>query len=294
MRRNLIFLRTQHYIALAAALCITALLYWGVNTIPPKKASPATVAADAPHSHAIPGGTSVEAASLEDIAAASRKTLPVHAVQSLETLEHNINNLHDSAAMVPIMEEISKLWQEHKQFSMAGFMKARAAHLAHSEKKLNFAGQFFLDIMHQDGEPAVHMWEAQQAVSCFNEALEINPNNDTTKLALASGYIDGTGEVMKGVGILRGITAEHPDHIPANLMLGRMSIQSGQFDKAVTRFETVLKKEPANREALYFLAEAYKGKGDKQKEIALFEQCKKVVNNPAFSKDVDEYINTFK
>jgi len=98
---------------------------------------------------------------------------------------------------------------------------------------------------------------------------------------------------MKGVGVLRELTAKDPNHIPANLMLGKMSIQSGQFDKAILRFETVLKQEPKNKEALYFLAEAYKGKGDKKKAIELFEQCKNIVNNPSFSKDIDEYIKTF-
>lgn len=207
--------------------------------------------------------------------------------------EQQIKVLKDSTAMVPLLEEQAKLWQEHKQLPAAGFMRARAAHLAHSEKKLNFAGQFFLDLLHNGPSPSVQMWEAQQAIACFDAALAINPDNDTTKLALASGYIDGTGEVMKGVSVLRELTAKKPDHIPANLMLGRMSIQSGQFDKAIGRFETVLRQEPENREALYFLAEAYKGKGDKQKAIALFEQCKKIVNNPAFSRDIDEYIKSF-
>jgi tetratricopeptide (TPR) repeat protein len=73
-----------------------------------------------------------------------------------------------------------------------------------------------------------------------------------------------------------------------------MSIQSGQYDKAIQRYETVLKLEPKNTEALYFLAEAYKGKGNKEKAIELLEECKKIVNKPEFSKDIDEYIKSFK
>jgi cytochrome c-type biogenesis protein CcmH/NrfG len=131
-------------------------------------------------------------------------------------------------------------------------------------------------------------------VDCFSEALALNPANDTLKLALATSYIEGTGETMQGVGILRSLTTEKPDNVPANLMLGQLSITSGQWDKAIGRFETVLKQEPNNREALYLMAEAYKGKGDKGKAIALFEKVKKVVNDPAFSRDIDNYINTFR
>ncbi|MGN6477045.1 MAG: tetratricopeptide repeat protein, partial [Flavipsychrobacter sp.] len=117
---------------------------------------------------------------------------------------------------------------------------------------------------------------------------------DTVKMALAAAYIEGAGETMQGVQLLLGIIREKPDNIPANLMLGRLAIQSGQFDKAVQRFETVLKQEPENTEAMYFLAEAYKGKGDKAKAIELFEKCKQLVNKPDFTKEIDQYINSFK
>jgi tetratricopeptide (TPR) repeat protein len=45
---------------------------------------------------------------------------------------------------------------------------------------------------------------------------------------------------------------------------------------------------------MYFLAEAYKNQGNKQKAIELFEKCKSIVNNPDFSKEIDQYISTFK
>jgi thioredoxin-like negative regulator of GroEL len=73
-----------------------------------------------------------------------------------------------------------------------------------------------------------------------------------------------------------------------------MSIQSGQFDKAVGRFEVILKQEPENKEALYLLAQAYDGKGDKKKAVELLEKCKKLVNDPEFSKEIDEKINSLK
>jgi cytochrome c-type biogenesis protein CcmH/NrfG len=136
-------------------------------------------------------------------------------------------------------------------------------------------------------------WEAQGAVDCLTEALALNPDNDTTKLALASAYIEGTGAPMSGVAILREMVAKDPDHIPANLMLGRLSIQSSQFDKAVARLEHVLEIEPNNREALYFLAEAYKGKGDKAQAIRTFRELEGIVNNPDFTKDIESYIKTF-
>ena len=138
------------------------------------------------------------------------------------------------------------------------------------------------------------MWDAQQAVSCLEQSLKLDPNNEDTKLALATGYIEGTGEPMRGVQILLAITRENPDDIPANLLLGKMAIQSGQFDKAVGRFEKLLKLEPGNTEAMFFLAEAYEGTGNKAKAKELLEQCKLKVDNPGFSKEIDEKLNSLK
>lgn len=236
----------------------------------------------------------VHAASFDSIFTASRKQLPEHAAAEIKDIEKELGAIRDSSRMAPVFTSLAKTWQQHKQLPVAAYYYAKAAKLENSEKKLNFAGQFFLDLLHEAGSPEVQMWMAQQAVACFKQSLEVNPNNDTTKMALAAGYIEGTGETMAGVQLLLGITREKPDNIPATLMLGRMSIQSGQYDKAIQRYETVLKLEPKNTEALYFLAEAYKGKGDKAKAIELLEECKKIVNKPEFSKDIDNYINSFK
>ena len=279
-----------HYISLFTAIGLIALLYWGVNTIPPKKA-PVSAAASEPREHQEGDQHDMpEPASTDSIITASRQALPAHAVEELSVNEKKIAALQDSAAMVPLFEEQSKLWQEHKMFPMAAIIKSRAAHLAHSEKNLNFAGQFYMDLAQQSDQPPIRLWAAQQAIGCYNEALSINPDNDTIKLALASGYIDGTGEVMKGVGILREMTAKDPNHVPANMVLGSMSIRSGQFDKAIGRFETVLKQQPDNWIAALGLAEAYQGMGDKGKAIEALERAKKINNDPKFKQEVDNNI----
>ena len=48
--------------------------------------------------------------------------------------------------------------------------------------------------------------------------------------------------------------------------------------------------DPNNLEAVSWLADAYAGEGDKQNAIKWYEQSKHLVNNPAFSKEVDERI----
>lgn len=289
-------MRATHYIAITVALAVTAGLYWGANTVPPAK--PVTAAnGSAPMAGGAMSamGPTITPASTDSILQASRKALPEHARGELAAAEKNLAAIRDSSQMASSFEAISIVWQEHKQYPAAAYYKALAAKLENSEKNLNFAGQIFLDLLHRtDGSPSVQLWEAQQAVQCFSRALELNPKSDSSKVSLAISYIEGTGETMQGVQLLLGLTREQPKHIPANLILGRLAIQSGQWDKAVGRYTTVVEQEPENSEAVYFLAEAYKGKGDKRKAIELFEKSKQIVGNPDFSKEIDEYIKTFK
>jgi len=281
-------LRPAHYLTIAVSVGIIACLYFGGKTIPPAKRDTVPVLA---------GGMSPvhPVISFDSLLAASRSQLPAHARDTVAAMEKAIAAIPDSAGMAPLFTGLARVWQEHRQLPVAAWYYAQAAKLENSEKKLNFAGQFFLQLMQHAGDThGMQAWEAQQAIDCFQRSLQINPDNDTAKLALAAGYIEGTGETMEGVQVLLGITRKQPGHIPANLMLGRLAIQSGQLDKAIARYETVLQQEPENTEALYFLAEAYKGKGNKEKAIALLEQCKKIVNRPEFTRDIDQYINSFK
>ncbi len=62
--------------------------------------------------------------------------------------------------------------------------------------------------------------------------------------------------------------------------------------KAIERLNKVVAFDPKNLEAVSWLADAYAGNGDKQNAVKWYEHSKRLVNNPAFSKEVDERIKT--
>ncbi len=281
-------MRPVHYITIVGAIALAAILYFAGNTVPPKKPgaeAPVAEGSHAPHA--------VKPASFDSILSAAKQHLPQHAADEVKAIENELTAIRDSSRMAVVFDTLARVWQEHKEIPIAAYYYMLAAKLENSEKKLTFAAQLFLDLARKAKSEDVQAWEGQMAIDGFNRALKINPDNDTTKVNLAECYI-GTGETMQGVMMLREVTVKDPDNITANLILGQQGIVSGQFDRAIGRFERVVKKEPKNVEGLLGLAEAYKGKGDKQKAIDLLEQSKKVMNNPEFSKDIDQYINSFK
>jgi tetratricopeptide (TPR) repeat protein len=287
-------LQAKHYISVGVGVVLIVALYWGGNTIPPLKKPVADMQRPNSGGAVAVGHASAPPFSFDSLATSLRAKLPGKIADSVKTFDSELRAIHDSSKMSGVFLQLSEVWGRAQQPKMAAYYSARSAKLEKSEKKLTFAGQFFLQLMENEHSASDQAWEAAEAVSCLEQSLKINPDNEDTKLALATGYIEGTGEPMRGVQILLAVTREKPNDVPANMLLGRMSIQSGQFDKAIGRFETVLKTEPENKEALYFLAQAWEGKGDKKKAIELLEKCKKIVNDPAFSKEIDQKISSLK
>lgn len=200
----------------------------------------------------------------------------------------------DKANKPESFRDLAEYWEKNKDLNLAAYYYKKGAFLENTEKSVTFAGNLFLAILQRTDKPDFRRWQAREAIEIFNKALEINPSNLDSKIALATCYTEGTGETMKGVTLLREVTQQDSNNVSANIILGKLAIQSGQLDKAIRRLEHVLMIEPKNTEAMYFLAEAYKNQGNKAKAIELFENCKRVVNSPDFSKEIDTYIATFK
>jgi hypothetical protein len=55
-----------------------------------------------------------------------------------------------------------------------------------------------------------------------------------------------------------------------------------------------LKYEPNNLEAISWLADAYAGKGDKANALKWYEISKRMINNPVYTKEVNERIKSLK
>lgn len=235
-------------------------------------------------------GTPIQAASFENILEEGLKQLSPD--QKIVESKLRQKAIDDPTAIN--YKNIAEYWEDAKNLNIAAYFYKKAALLENTEKSVTFAGNLFLTLMQNSATLEIKKWQALEAVGCFEKALEINPSNTDTKIALANCYTDGTEEPMKGVLLLREITKNDSLNLKANLVLGKLSVKSGQYDKAINRMEIVLSQDPNNTEAMYFMAEAYKGQGNKEKAIELFEKCKSIVNNPDFDTEIDNYINSFR
>ncbi len=133
------------------------------------------------------------------------------------------------------------------------------------------------------------------AIRNYEKVLELNPDNLQAQTAIGVASVEGSSQLgimpMKGIGILKDVLNKDPKNVDAMTNLGYFAIQSGQFEKAVKRFEGVLKIDPNNAEAYIYLTDAYLSQEKVEKGIETLEKYKSLVDDPIVIKQVEDYIN---
>ena len=219
----------------------------------------------------------------------------------LSKLENGITRGDILSEKIKANELLANFWKDSaKSFELYAFYTSATSKLVNSEKNLTFAARIFLDNLREEKDISKLNWETDQAIDLFERAIKINPSNDDLKVGLGSCYVFGKGqdgnanETMKGILQLKAIVDRDSTNMKAQLVLGIGGLKSGQFEKAIIRFEKVVTAEPYNVEAVTFLADAYGAIGKKADAIKYYSISKKLINNPEYSKEVDEHIKQLK
>lgn len=129
----------------------------------------------------------------------------------------------------------------------------------------------------------------------YEKVLAEQPKDYKSKANLAMTYLS-QGMPMKPVMMLREILAEDADNEWATLYLGLLSMQSGQYPKAVGHFEKLLKSHPNHYEAKFYLAQSYLELGKQAQAQPLLEELTKLKGKEEapFREAAQEMLNQWK
>lgn len=216
-------------------------------------------------------------------------------------LENGISRGDVPAQQIQAFTNLATFWKDSaKLFEPYAYYIYEAAKLDNSEKSLTFAAQLFLENLRAEHDEAKLDWETGVAIELFEKAIVLNPNNDDLRIGLGSCYVFGKGrsgdpqQTMKGIQELLSVVKKDSTNMKAQFVLGVGGFVSGQHAKAIERFTKVITAQPNNLEAIAFLADTYAAKGDKNEAVKWYNISKRLVNDPAYSKQVDERIGLLK
>lgn len=191
-------------------------------------------------------------------------------------------------------DSLVTFWSRNKKPDFAAhYSEQQTLHSPSSEKWLDSGNRYYYAInftQEKDEVPVLY----QCAMRCFNNALKLNPRNHDAKIMLATCYVEGSGEPMKGISLLREVEKTDSNNVKLQLAFAFFSVKSGQLDKAIERFNKVLRADSNYIEAYLHLADAYEQQGDKLKTIGFLEKYASKANDVTVKLEVENYIKQLK
>lgn len=226
-----------------------------------------------------------------------KEHLTTEQVVRLSTLENAISRGDVKNQQVQIYHQLARFWADSARvFEPYAWYHAEAARLENSEKSLTFAARLFLENLQGDENLDRRKWKALQAKDLFERSLILNPGNDSAKVGIGACYLFGniSSTPMEGILKIREVAEKDSNNMYAQLLLGKASMVSGQYDKAIDRLETVCRHEPDNLDAMLLLAEVYERSGDKSNAIRWYQNCLRLVKQPEAKAAIGQRIATLK
>jgi tetratricopeptide (TPR) repeat protein len=218
------------------------------------------------------------------------KALPANQKAAIQKLQAATETAADKKMAY---ERLITAWDSLHQPVVAAYYMEKAALASPIEKNWTAAGNRYYMAVRFVGD-AERQLLYSKAIVCFEKALELNPSAVETKISLASCYVEGSSEPMKGIAMLREVEKVDSNNVNLQLNFAFFSEKSGQWDRAIKRFEKVLKIQPDFIEAYLHLADAYKQKGDKENAIKSLEKYLTLVDDVTIKTEVQNYINQLK
>jgi tetratricopeptide (TPR) repeat protein len=217
---------------------------------------------------------------------------------SLLSIENQLIKASNAQDSLKSFKALSKFWADSAQ-KLAPYLyfTYSAALLENSEKSLTFVAQLLVDnLLTPDAPPALQPWIAGNAKVLLEKALVINPKNDSAKINLGACYLFGnlSDNPMQGITKIKEVVDIDSTNTYGQFILALGGKKSGQYDKAIERFLTVIKIQPNHIEAMIHLAECYELTNQNDLAIEWYTKVRNSVNIPEAKEAISKRIKELK
>ncbi len=219
------------------------------------------------------------------------KTLSLTEKNKYDSLINIANQSKIDTAFV----SVAQFWDKRKRPDLASyFVEKTAIRKKTSSEFYTKAGDRYYYAIRFTKDNAEIPVLYESATRCYLKAIELNDKNNDAKIQLAACYVEGSQDPMKGITLLREVEKTDSNNVKLQLNFAFFSVKSQQWDKAIKRFEKILKIDPLFIEAYLHLADAYEQQGDKAKTIEMLEKYTKVTTDAMAKQEVLKYIEQLK
>ncbi|TDG37168.1 tetratricopeptide repeat protein [Pedobacter changchengzhani] len=194
---------------------------------------------------------------------------------------------------VSIAKQLAEKWNDVEQITPSALYLEVIATAKPSLQNWLTTGNRFMKAFDGTQDSLAQPILLQKANTAYTNALAIDTSNVEAKTGLGVTIVNGLGAPMQGIAMLLGVVAKDPKNVKANMSLGLFSIKSGQFAKAIPRFNTVIENAPTP-EAYFYLGTALENLGRNKEAVEVYLKSKKLAANPTLSAFIDKRIAELK
>ena len=231
----------------------------------------------------------VKAFSLEEVSALSKQSLTANLKKQVTDLEAALKSASENEK-VDLHKKLAQQWDDLNQAAPAAFYYELIAQKEPGFTPWLKTGDKFTEAYQQTADTLMQPALVQKAIQAYQEADKLQPNTPEVKTGLGIAYVSGTPNPMQGIQLLLEVVKNDPKNVKANLNLGLFSMKSGQYEKAVDRFKTVIAQAPS-AEAWFYLASSYENMGMKSDAVGAYLKTKEIASDPNMSQFVDRKVN---
>jgi tetratricopeptide (TPR) repeat protein len=180
-----------------------------------------------------------------DIVSASAKAVIGPALAAkIGTLEEQLKKATDAQKQT-LERQLAEQWDAVNQPAPAAFYYQDLAKAQNKYQDWLNSGNRFNDAYKFTQDTTLQPAYVTNAAAAFQQALKQKPESLDAKTGLGVADVNGAAaSPMEGIGLLLGVVKEEPTNRSANLALGQFAMKSGQYDKAVLRFKTMIEQKP--------------------------------------------------
>jgi tetratricopeptide (TPR) repeat protein len=226
--------------------------------------------------------------SIESISGLAKQEISAGQLTAINELEASLNAAPASEKLA-IVRKLAAKWGDLNKFAPAALYEEQLAEAENTYAAWLKAGDNFTEAYQNVTDSLLQPGLVGKAINAYQQALAKDSTGLDARTGLGIAYVSGSMNPMQGIQLLKGVTDEDPKNVKANTSLGLFSIKTGQFDKAIERFKTVLSVKEGP-EAWFYLASCYESLGQKQEAINAYLKSKELAADPGLSRYVDQKV----
>lgn len=191
-------------------------------------------------------------------------------------------------------KKLAQKWDDLEQSIPSALYLEEAAYGESTLPNWLNAGARFLKAFDNTQDTLAKPIMLQKANKAYAKAISIDSTDADAATGMGITIVNGMGAPMEGIAMLLDVVKKDPKNFKANLNLGMFAVKSGQFDKAIIRFEEIIKNIKATPDTYFYLATAYENLGKNQEAIDAYLNAKKLAANPTLSSFIDKKVAELK